>query len=230
MRQKTTAPPALKAESASRDRILQAAIDIVCQGGPAAATAREICSAARITAPTLYYHFEDLYKLYDEVLQLMYVPEALAFPGREQTDPRGMIDYMWDMCIDTARKRPGLVELKNHLVALGRQPQSLNNFYLRLEKAFVRLGQRERLNYPPEEAATIFWSAALGCALKIAAAQRQKTSFASGADESLRVLLLNAIIRSAPARRRKNAARTRLPIQTALTRDGGNISRLTPRA
>jgi hypothetical protein len=106
--------------------------------------------------------------------------------------------------------------LKNHLVALVRQPQSLNNFYQRLERAFEHLARHERLNYPPKQAAAIFWSGAIGAALKIAAAQRHMTTFAPGADETMRVILLNAIIKSAPVRKRAPRARLRLPSRTSV--------------
>jgi AcrR family transcriptional regulator len=185
----------------ARERIFQAAVDLVCEGGPGAATARAICEKARITAPTLYHYYGDLYQLYDEVLQLMYVPEVLAHPGREFTDPRGMIEYMWDCCVGTAKKRPGIVELRSLLVSMERTPPSLLNFYARLELAFEQLALKSPLNFPPKTAAAMFWSAAIGTSQMIAATGHRGAPFPAGADDKLRESVLNAIIEDAPARK-----------------------------
>jgi AcrR family transcriptional regulator len=184
----------------ARERIFRAAVDLVCRGGPGAATARAICEEAGITAPTLYHYYGDLYQLYDEVLQLMYVPEVLAFPGREFTDPRGMIEYMWECCVGTAKKQPGIVELRSLLVSMEKTPPSLLNFYARLDVAFEQLASKSPLNFPPKTAAAMFWSAAIGTSQMIAATGHRGAPFPTGADDMLRNSVLDAIINDSRAR------------------------------
>jgi AcrR family transcriptional regulator len=193
-----------------RARILQAAVDLVCKGGPGTATARAICQNARVTAPALYHHFGDLYGLFNEVLELMYVPEAVAHPKLELTDPRGMIDYMWDCCVDPATANPGLVELKNQLIAAGKIPASMLNFYARLEKAFEQLARRNALKFSPKMAATMFWAAASGIAMRIASAQHGGSpAYPNKVTETLKSIMLDAILLDADSKQSKAPSRLR---------------------
>jgi hypothetical protein len=127
-----------------------------------------------------------------------------------------MIDYMWSCSVDTAKKRPGIVELKNQLVSMGKIPLSFSGFYARLEKAFEQLSLREPLNFPPKTAAAMFWSAAIGAALFIAASKDGGPSFPAGADERLRESVLNAIVQKSPVTKHARNSKMRLPNQNAL--------------
>ena len=51
-----------------RDQILSAAGELLRNHGPSKATARAICDAAGVKAPTLYHYFGDLDRLYREVV------------------------------------------------------------------------------------------------------------------------------------------------------------------
>lgn len=177
----------------ARARIFDAAVDLVCSGGPGAATARAICQQANITAPTLYHYFGDLYLLYNEVLELMYVPELEAHPGKEYSDPRGMIDYMWQCTVGTAFTKPGLVELKNQMVSTGKIPDCMRNFYARLERAFVQIARNEKLNFPPNVAAAMLWAAATGMATRIATAQHG-IPYPKGSAEKLKSILVASLL------------------------------------
>ena len=196
-----------------RERIFNAAVELVCTGGPAAATARAICEKSQITAPTLYHYFGDLYLLYDAVLQLMFVPEAQAHPGREHTDPPGMINYMWDCCVGTAQTNPGIVELKGQLISMGKVPHSMKHFYARLERAFEQLARDGALNFPPKVAATMFWSAAVGTANMIASGRHSGLIHPAQSVETLRSLVLGAVLKVAPHEKstRGDAGRRRAP-------------------
>ena len=210
--------PRKAAQTSSRERIIQAAVDLVCEGGPGAATARAICERANTTAPTLYHFFGDLYQLYDEVLQLMYVPEARAYPGREFEDPRGMIEYMWNCCVDTAKRRPGIDELKSQLVSMGKTPDSMMNFYARLQVAFEQLALREPLNFPPKTAAAMYWSAAVGAAHMITAARHNGVPYPSGTDKILYDSMLAAILAGDPVKARASRVAQKAPPQAPARR------------
>jgi AcrR family transcriptional regulator len=203
---KQTTPVAQQTKSSVRDRIFWAAASLISAGGTAAASARAICKKARITAPTLYRHFGDLDSLYDELLTLMYIPEAQAHPGREHTDPSGMIEYMWDCCVGAAIRNPGLVDLKSQLSAAGRTPESMLQFYGRLEASFEELGKRKLLNYSPKVAAAMYWGAAIGMARMIASSRHGGPDCSALAAESLREAVWVALIREEPAVRAAKAA------------------------
>ena len=183
------------ARSPVRDRIFRAAAALIAEGGPTAASARAICHRAKVTAPTLYRHFGDLNGLYAELLTLMYVPEAKAHPGREFSDPVGMIEYMWDCCVGTAMRNPGLVDLKNQLLAAGMLPEPMKQFYARLEASFETLGAQGRLNNAPKIAAAMYWAAAVGIAVMIAAARHGAPACSVLAAETLRETLMAEILR-----------------------------------
>jgi TetR/AcrR family transcriptional regulator len=51
-----------------REAILKAAMQVFARKGYSAASTREICAAAGITKPVLYYHFRDKEHLYQELL------------------------------------------------------------------------------------------------------------------------------------------------------------------
>jgi AcrR family transcriptional regulator len=182
-----------------RDRIVRAAASLIAEGGPGAASARAICKKARITAPTLYRLFGDLDGLYSELLKLVYVPEAQAHPGREFSDPEGMIEYMWDCAVGTAIRSPGLVDLKNQLLSAGTLPESMKQFYARLEVSFEELDRRHMLKLPPKIAAAMYWAAAVGIARMIASARHGAPECSAVAAEALREAVLAATIRDEAA-------------------------------
>ncbi len=54
--------------SGGRDSILRAAVELFAQRGYAGTSTREICEAAGITKPVLYYHFRSKENLYQELM------------------------------------------------------------------------------------------------------------------------------------------------------------------
>lgn len=61
--------PGRTTDSAVRQRLLQAAIDLFAQKGYAATTVREVVAAAGVTKPVLYYYFGSKEGLYLELMQ-----------------------------------------------------------------------------------------------------------------------------------------------------------------
>jgi TetR/AcrR family transcriptional regulator len=53
----------------TRGRLLQAALDLFTQRGYSATTVREICAAAGVTKPVLYYHFKNKEGMYLALLE-----------------------------------------------------------------------------------------------------------------------------------------------------------------
>lgn len=92
--------------------ILEAAAAVVAERGPNAATTREICDRAGVTAPTLYHHFGDKQGLMDAVVTLAYErylteKRALRPTGHAREDLR----RGWDAHVAFARANPVLYQL-----------------------------------------------------------------------------------------------------------------------
>ena len=71
----------------ARERLLAAALDQFTRRGYAAATVRELCEAAGVTKPVLYYYFKSKEGLYLELMDGAYalfesvVAELVMYPG-----------------------------------------------------------------------------------------------------------------------------------------------------
>ncbi|MGD8281853.1 MAG: TetR/AcrR family transcriptional regulator [Gemmatimonadota bacterium] len=98
--------------SDTRSGILEAAAAVVAERGLDAATTREICDRAGVSAPTLYHHFGDKQGLMDAVVTLAYEryltrKRALRPTGNAREDLR----RGWDAHVAFARANPVLYQL-----------------------------------------------------------------------------------------------------------------------
>src|ERR1041384_4373067 len=95
-----------------RTRILEAAAQLIREGGPEAATTRAVASAAGIQAPTIYRLFGDKRGLLDAVAEhsmALYV----ASKSRHAPHPDPVQDLRdgWDMHVAFGLSHPGLFAL-----------------------------------------------------------------------------------------------------------------------
>jgi hypothetical protein len=81
---------------------------------------------------------------------------------------------------------------------MGKLPDSMMNFYARLQVAFEQLALREALKVPPKTAAAMYWSAAVGAAHMITAARYSGVPYPAGTDAMLHDSVLAAILAGAP--------------------------------
>ena len=70
----------------TRDKILQAAIDIFARNGFKSATIRKIAIAAQVNIAAINYHFRDKERLYAEVLEYVFQTAFNRFPPRLHID------------------------------------------------------------------------------------------------------------------------------------------------
>jgi AcrR family transcriptional regulator len=96
----------------TEENILSAAADLLESGGSGALTSRAVCTAARITAPTLYHHFGDMTGLVN-ALVTKGIAEFMAGKraARQSVDPAIGLRKGWDAWIDFALRRPALFKL-----------------------------------------------------------------------------------------------------------------------
>jgi AcrR family transcriptional regulator len=94
------------------EAILAAAGELLEAGGTAAVTTRGVCTAAGVTAPTLYHHFGDMGHLIN-ALVTKGIADFMAAKrsNRVSDDPVADLRRGWDLWIEFALRRPALFRL-----------------------------------------------------------------------------------------------------------------------
>ena len=93
-----------------RQRILDAAAQVLREGGPRPRLISNIAERAQVSRPTLYRHFPARNDLYDSLLrhELEHVMDGVAAQVRTSTSPRAdYVDAVVQLVI-TAREHPAL--------------------------------------------------------------------------------------------------------------------------
>jgi AcrR family transcriptional regulator len=169
----------------ARERIFDAALRLLRQGGTEAATQRAVCIEARIKAPTLYYYFGDMHGLYREVVG--YVVDRMRGAGvSSDLSPRERIEDTWTSHVRMAQEEPGLFDLWNRHLAWDKLSSTSLLSYQRLQLAFAQAGKEHKLTLDPKTAAYVFWAAAHGMACLIAASHHDGVPYPKGAADALK--------------------------------------------
>ncbi|CAN5707532.1 TetR/AcrR family transcriptional regulator [soil metagenome] len=96
----------------TRQRIITVTAELLQRFPAEAVSTRDICKAARVTAPTLYYHFGDKVGLLDAVAAFGY---ETYFTGEQSfahsTDPIEILLYAWDAHVEFGVSHPALYTL-----------------------------------------------------------------------------------------------------------------------
>jgi AcrR family transcriptional regulator len=180
------------ADSPARARIFEAASKLIREQGPSAATARAICDAAGLKAPTLYHYFGDLDGLYTEILESMFLEYLADSPPDEIENPAAMIADYWTRAMSNAREEPGIIDLLNRQLSTGRVPEIMFSSYRRLEMAFEQLSKTKPMKVKPRMAAHMFWAATHGMTCLIVAS-RHGVTYPEGAAEALKSTMLEGL-------------------------------------
>lgn len=111
-------------EPATRDRILDAALQVFTREGFHGATMRSIADSAGITPGSIYWYFSSKENLFRTVLKERTVmPEVLVTASRLDDDPRVVLKKI-AITIDGFIKQPGILDFYRMLISeLGREPQ-----------------------------------------------------------------------------------------------------------
>ena len=92
-----------------RDQIFSAARNVLRNHGPSKATARAICDAAGVKAPTLYHYFGDLDRLHQEVVRAAFA-ECISRNDLSAREDKGLdgLRQAWDDWIRFCKQEPTL--------------------------------------------------------------------------------------------------------------------------
>jgi AcrR family transcriptional regulator len=121
----------------ARERLLGAALDQFTQQGYAATSVREICLAAGVTKPVLYYYFKSKEGLYLQLMKDSYslfeslLAELISFPG----SARRRVIHFCEGVFDTSVQQLPLVKLIYSIyygTPQGAPPFNLELYYERM--------------------------------------------------------------------------------------------------
>ncbi len=143
------------------DKILSAAADLLESGGPDALTSRAVCTAAGLTAPTLYHHFGDMTGLVN-ALVTKGIADFMARKraARQSFDPAAGLRKGWDAWIDFALRRPALFKLMVDRAA--RDPELGREAHRIMRDNLDRLGEQGALTVSVDVAARAMQAASNG--------------------------------------------------------------------
>jgi len=182
----------------TRERIFEAALRLLREGGTKVATMRAICDEAGVKAPTLYHYFGDMQGLYravvEDIVEKARGPKAAA----GDLSPRERIDDTWRSHVRVAQDEPGLFDLWNRHLAWDRLSITSLRSYQILEGAFGELSTEHPMKMKADVAAYIFWAAAHGVACLISASQHDGVPCPDGAAEALKRAVLDGIFERNP--------------------------------
>lgn len=94
-----------------RDRIVEAAADLLADGGPRTVTTRAVASAAGVQAPTIYRHFGDKDGLLTAVAERVFAAYVAGKTVPDDVDPVVHLRDAFDAHIAFGLANPGLTAL-----------------------------------------------------------------------------------------------------------------------
>lgn len=178
-----------------KEKILRTAVKIISKQGLDAATTRNVCKAANVTAPTLYYYFKDKECLLSEVISFTFDTHFKSlFKPTKQLDPHKNIENIWDAYVSFAFFEPEMFAVMESSVAYGQVPDAGKRCFKALEREFEAASKLQTLKLSPKECATLLLAAAQGIVLmaKIQGIAEAKHSLISSMQKAMMQFLFDA--------------------------------------
>ncbi|MBD0420357.1 TetR/AcrR family transcriptional regulator [Streptomyces sp. TRM S81-3] len=182
-----------------RERILQAAADLLAEGGREAVSTRAVSAAAGVQAQTIYRHFGDMQGLLDEVARRGYASYLAAKQAQDEDgDPVAQLRRGWDMHVAFGLANPALYRLLYTEPRPGQQFAVTGEAHQVLLRIVERVARAGRLRTGVEPAATMIHSSGMGVTLTLIAAQADgRLSHYEDLSENVREAVLGSVL--APA-------------------------------
>lgn len=161
----------------TRETILKVALRLLEQKGEAHFSTRAVCTAANVTAPTLYHHFGSADGLLSAMLtegfrQLLEGKKA----AEQSSDAEAALRAGWDDYVRFAAKRPKLYAAMMARFLQGVDIPAAREAFALLRQQIAALGAEGRLAIAAPEAASVMWAAANAAALLHVAASMSATT------------------------------------------------------
>jgi AcrR family transcriptional regulator len=115
----------------AKERIVHAAVRLFCEKGFDATPVREICDAAGVTKPVLYYYFKNKEDLFQSILRDTlgeFRRNLVEACNRQNGDLRKQLDEITEVYVNAAKSNPDLVRFINSIAFSGLY-EKLFNFH-----------------------------------------------------------------------------------------------------
>ncbi|NGO13429.1 TetR/AcrR family transcriptional regulator [Streptomyces sp. HC44] len=176
----------------ARERILAAAATLIAESGADAASIRDVCTAAGVTAPTVYHHFGDKRGLLDAVAAdgfERYLAEKREL--RPSPDPVEDLRRGWNRHVEFGIRNPALYGLMYGGARVGPHPAAKEGEQL-LRRIVERIDEAKLLSLPVDEAVQTIHAATVGTTLLLIT--DPDAPGARGLSERSREAVLNATL------------------------------------
>jgi AcrR family transcriptional regulator len=154
--------------TATRDRLLLAAAQLLDESGVRGASTRAICERAKVTAPTLYHHFGSKQGLVDEVLNRGFSRYVAGRSGGA-TDPIDAARAGWDAHVGFGLAQPAFYVLLYGRIKPGIPCAITGPALATLTGLLESAAAAGRLRVPPADAAAQILAANVGATLSLIA-------------------------------------------------------------
>jgi AcrR family transcriptional regulator len=178
-----------------RDKILFVTARLIASEGLDAVSIRNVCTEAKIKAPTVYHYFGDKNGLIDAVISISYQNYIKKHHNHvKNSTPLKALVKSWDIFFDFVEENTELF----HAIVMAhlRQkiPQEGYELFLSIAEIFKKLENQKKLKLDYYTSAHIFYSTSYGLALAYIAqnkAPRLKKNIRLTRDICIRGLLAN---------------------------------------
>jgi AcrR family transcriptional regulator len=152
-------------DTGTRERILQAAAQLLADSGGAPVSTRAVCAAAGVGAPTLYHHFGDKDGLLDAVVGYGFERYLKEKRSRRSTgDPVEDLRRGWDAHVEFGLAQPAFYAL---MYGVGRRAAASEEAYKILLQMTEQIARAGRLRVPVKTAAAMIHAASVGVTLQL---------------------------------------------------------------
>ncbi|GIF54214.1 TetR/AcrR family transcriptional regulator [Asanoa iriomotensis] len=179
-----------------RQRILDAAAELLAKGGREAVSTRAVSAAAGVQAQTIYRQFGDMAGLFAAVADeawARYLGQKRA--GEQRDDPVADLVAGWDLHVEFGLANPALYKLIYGDPRPGDPSAVSGEGHELLMGILRRVAAAGRLRLPVEAAAPMVYAASVGATLALIAAQSDGTLGAHAAlSRDLRDAVMAAVL------------------------------------
>ncbi|MEU6716364.1 TetR/AcrR family transcriptional regulator [Nonomuraea sp. NPDC046802] len=159
-----------------RTRLMRAAEQLLGASADGQISTREICSLARVTAPTLYHHFADKHALLDAVVLEGF---STYLEGKRAISPSGdvLTDFRtgWDMHVSFGCEHPAHYRLMFGNPQAGQAVPAASLAHDAVARTVAEWGEQGHLKVSVDAATETMSAAAVGVTLQLIAAQADST-------------------------------------------------------
>jgi AcrR family transcriptional regulator len=183
--------------TASRDRLLQSAAQLLDAHDGRVPSTRQICARAGVQAPTLYHHFGNKQGLIDAVVSHGFTQYVARNGASPSADPVADLREGWDAHVAFGLDHPRFYALLYGAVVPGRECGVTAPAKAMLREILAVIARNGQLRVPVDAAADQILAANVGVTLSLIAQPDDGRSRALSAD--VREALLASVLVDAPA-------------------------------